>query len=77
MSAAVSLTRWNEAQKAEQLYWDRMRGDVPEFGRVLAEKPAAAARFRVVAEESRKLESLADAVGRAQRPVLPCERRGR
>jgi SAM-dependent methyltransferase len=41
--AAVSRSRWQIAQSAEQRYWDRTCGDAEEFVRILHEKVAVAA----------------------------------
>ncbi len=43
MSAGVSIERWQEAQRAEQSYWDDVLSDGAEFARTLAEKVYAAA----------------------------------
>lgn len=41
MTAAVTLDRWQEAQRAEQSYWDDVLFDAGEFARTLAEKVQA------------------------------------
>ncbi len=43
MSVGVSIERWQEAQRAEQSYWDDVLSDGAEFARTLAEKVYAAA----------------------------------
>ena len=43
MSISVSMERWQEAQRAEQSYWDDVLSDGAEFARTLAEKVYAAA----------------------------------
>jgi len=43
MSVGVSVERWQEAQRAEQSYWDDVLSDGAEFARTLTEKVHAAA----------------------------------